>query len=147
MAPYAPVGQPYSAYGPGYGGWPGAGAGGYGAGPYGYYPPFQQPMATRNGPGVASLVLSIIGLLVCWTGLGWILSVLGIIFGHIGLSAAKQGQADNRGMSVAGLVMGYIGLGLLVLGVLFLVAVLGGLFSWSALYSDYIVYAIPHLAG
>ena len=31
-----------------------------------------------------------------------------IIFGHLGLAAAKRGEADKRGFGVTGLVIGYV---------------------------------------
>lgn len=31
-----------------------------------------------------------------------------IIFGHLGLAAAKRGEADQKGVGIAGLVLGYV---------------------------------------
>src|SRR5690606_15852308 len=36
--------------------------------------------------------------------------------GHLGLSAAKRGRANNRTFSVAGLILGYVGLVLTAVG-------------------------------
>ena len=45
-------------------------------------------------------------------GLGALLTCVSfipaIIFGHMGLAAAKRGEADKRGFGIAGLVMGYV---------------------------------------
>jgi hypothetical protein len=41
-------------------------------------------------------------------------SVLGVVFGHLGLKAVDEGTATNRGLALAGAVVGYIGLGLTV---------------------------------
>lgn len=81
-----------------------------------------QPYAAPAGPiagreknwmGTTSLVLSLLGLV---TG---ITAIAGIVFGHLSLSAAKRGEADNRGQGLAGLIIGYV---LLVLGILATIA-------------------------
>jgi hypothetical protein len=83
---------PHYGYGPGYG--PAA----YGAQP-------------RNGMGTAGLVLGIIGIVFCWAlWLGWILNVLAIIFGGVGVARANHGIATNKSSAMAGLVLGIIGL-------------------------------------
>ena len=64
---------------------------------------------------ITSLALSLGGLV---TG---ITVIPGIIFGHLGLSAAKRGEADNRSLGLAGLITGYV---LLALGLLVLIAFL-----------------------
>lgn len=91
-------GPPAGAYGPGYG----AAA-------------YRQPTASTNGMAIGSLVCSIAGLVTC--GLG---SLLGVIFGHIGLSQIKQsgGAQPGRGLAIAGLVIGYL---VVVIWVIFVV--------------------------
>jgi hypothetical protein len=96
---------------------------GYGYPPAGGYPP------PRNGMGTAGLVLGIIGLVFCWASwVGWVLNVLAIIFGGVGIGRANHGQATNKGSAVAGLVLGLVGL---VLGILLWVAVGITLFGLS----------------
>jgi hypothetical protein len=62
-------------------------------------------MVPQNGKGTASLVLGILGLLICPV----ILSVLAIILGAQGKALADQGLATNRGAAQAGFVLGIIG--------------------------------------
>ncbi|MEU3450134.1 DUF4190 domain-containing protein [Streptomyces thermolilacinus] len=93
------------------GGYPGAygtygGAGAWGPGP-------------ANGLGVASMVIGIVSLVMCWLyGLGIILGVLALIFGIIGRKRVQRGEANNGAMATAGIVTGAVGivLGALVLG-------------------------------
>ena len=64
-------------------------------------PGYQQSMQSQktNGFAIASLVCS----LLCF-------SLLGIIFGHVGLSQINRNREGGRGLAVAGLILGYIGL-------------------------------------
>ena len=64
-------------------------------------PGYQQSMQSQktNGFAIASLVCS----LLC-------ISLLGIIFGHVGLSQINRNREGGRGLAVAGLILGYIGL-------------------------------------
>ena len=48
----------------------------------------------NNWMGVVALATGIIGV-----------SVAAIVFGILGLSAAKKGKATNRGMSIAGIIL------------------------------------------
>lgn len=100
--PYAqnPYGQ--TAYGTGHYGW---GAPGYGQG---------WPHAGRvpnNGLGVASLVLGVIGVLMCWTIVfGVVIGVMAIVFGAIGRTRANTGEATNGGQALVGLILGGVAL-------------------------------------
>ena len=38
----------------------------------------------------------------------FVLPPAGIVFGHLGLSAAKRGEADNRGLALAATIIGYV---------------------------------------
>lgn len=93
--PLAPEDRPFGA-GPGYGG--------YGA----------PPVRPRNGMGVASLVLGVIGFLIGPA------SILAIVFGRIGLNRVACGEATNRGMAQAGFVLGIVTLALWILGLILL---------------------------
>jgi hypothetical protein len=83
----------------------------------GQQPPYQQPAAyQQNTPGkgaaVASLVLGIISLVLCWWGwvgaISIVLSIIGII---LGVSARKQLQPEQgRGMATGGMVCSIIAL-------------------------------------
>jgi len=80
-------------------------------------PAFSPPMGgpavatrPRNGMGSASLTLGILGLF-----LGWLFSLLAIIFGGVGLGRANRGEATNRGAALWGLWLGVIGLALWVI--------------------------------
>ncbi|HTQ18295.1 DUF4190 domain-containing protein [Mycobacterium sp.] len=90
--PETPAGQPYP---------PPPSAGQY---PPPYPPPppvYGQPVApaqTTSGFAVASLVLSLLGV-----------SLLGLIFGIIGIVKTKSGAQRGRGMAIAGVVISIIG--------------------------------------
>lgn len=71
---------------------------------HGYPPTYGPGIDSKNWMGILSLILSIGTLL---TGITWI---GGIIFGHMGLAAAKRGEASNREVALAGVI---VGLGLL----------------------------------
>ncbi|WP_409492759.1 DUF4190 domain-containing protein [Amycolatopsis sp. cmx-11-12] len=89
--------------------------------PYGlqpYQPPqhfYVQQTYVRppdQGMAVASLVCSLIGLIICFP------AILGIIFGHIALSKAKRGEAGGKGMAQAGMIVGYVVTGLWLIPVI-----------------------------
>ena len=96
----------YQAPQPGYGP-PGA----YGAAPT-YGPPggsYGYPIGQQfsNGIGTAAMVLGIIAVVLFWfIGVSWILALLAVTFGGVGLSKANKQEANNRGMAIAGLVCG-----------------------------------------
>ena len=96
--------------------------GNYPAAPGQGYGTAQVPMQPRNGLGTAALVLGIIGVIfafipfLCW--IGTILGGLAVIFGLIGHSRKRKGQATNGGAAIAGWVLGAIAL---VLSVIFMV--------------------------
>jgi hypothetical protein len=81
-----------------------------------------------QGIAVAGLVCGILGVaLFCIPILAWILGALGIVFGSIGLSVAKD--ASTRGMAVAGLACGAAGI---VVGiVIFIIALHHPIFWWG----------------
>ena len=63
----------------------------------------------RNGLGIASLVLGIVGLPLGAVPLFWVVPVLAIIFGAIGIKRANRGQASNKVMSTWGMWLGIAG--------------------------------------
>jgi hypothetical protein len=81
------------------------------------YVPFGTPPPgggrRTNGLAVASLVLGIVGIILCVLFIPWILA---IIFGAI---AIKQCNDDptytGKGLAIAGLICGLVGMGLVVL--------------------------------
>jgi Domain of unknown function (DUF4190) len=73
--------------------------------PYGGYLP--QAAAPKNGLGIASLVLAVVGLLSVATVFAPIaLGIAAVVFGFIGYARAKRGIADNGGVAIAGIVLG-----------------------------------------
>ena len=80
----------------------------------GYQPPGYQPYGgmqqvppTKSGMAIASLVLSLVGLIPCF----WLIQVpglLGMIFGFVGLGQTKDNARPGRGMAVAGLIIGIL---------------------------------------
>ena len=73
--------------------------------PYGGYPP--QAAAPRNGLGITSLVLAVVGLLSVATVFAPIaLGIAAVIFGFIGHARVKRGTANNGGVAIAGIVLG-----------------------------------------
>jgi hypothetical protein len=65
---------------------------------------------STNGFAIASLVCAAVWFL-------WVGSVLGVVFGHIGLRQIKADPANQggKGLAIAGLVVGYLALGVLAL--------------------------------
>lgn len=95
-------------------------------------PPQQQrrfvyPTAPKNGMGVSSLVLGIIGCIAAFVPflfwIAFVLAVLGLIFGPVGIARARQGTATNLGVAVAGTILSGVAL-VLAFGALTLTAAL-----------------------
>lgn len=85
--------------------------GGYGA--YGY--PSSPYLAPRtNALAIASFVAAIAGFITC--GLG---SVLGLIFGVVGLSQLKRTGEGGRGLAISGIVVSALTLAFLVAAFIF----------------------------
>lgn len=95
------------------------------------------PEPRTNGLAVASLVVSVVGLVSCWGGL--FIGPVGAILGHRALAAIRRnpGVHGNRGLALAGVIVGWIAFALGLLSVLyfFLTApaqtadMLGGIFG------------------
>ena len=100
---------------------PGAPPGPPPAAPPGWYPPPgyqrpagppwpQPPPSGTNGLAIASLVIGIVGLAICWipfVGVGLPLLALGL--GAAGLGRA-HGTGPGRGPGIAGVILGALGL-------------------------------------
>jgi hypothetical protein len=56
-----------------------------------------------KGMAIASMVLGILSLVICWVG--WILGVVGLILASVSLGTHKGG----KGMAIAGLVTSILG--------------------------------------
>lgn len=71
------------------------------------------PSAGRNGLAVASLVLGILSIPLCFL---FVPALLAVIFGAIAISQIKgnPGQA-GRGQAIAGLILGGVSLGFILL--------------------------------
>ncbi|BBZ13930.1 DUF4190 domain-containing protein [Mycobacterium branderi] len=73
---------------------------------YGYPPPAAIP---RNGIGIASLVLAIVGLLFVWSVAGGVvIGIVAIVLGFVGWARVKRGEANNGGVAIAGIVLGIV---------------------------------------
>ena len=96
----------------------------------GYGQPYGTPVVTvRNGLGTAALVLGILSIPAAFTVVGGVLlGLLAIIFGAIGRSRAKRGEATNGGNALAGIITGAVGL---VLAIAFVAIGVGFLNSGS----------------
>lgn len=69
------------------------------------YPPVAPTASQRtSGFAIASLVLGILGCTPVW--IGFVLCVLAIVFGGIGISKTGPGGAGGRGLAIAGLILG-----------------------------------------
>ena len=107
---------------------PGQGQPGYGTVPYSQ--PGYAVAPTTNGLAIASLVCSLVGALTSWF-IPFVVSVVGVVLGHIALNQIKSNGQGGRGLAIAGLVIGYISVGLVLLAVI-AVLVLGlGFAFWG----------------
>ena len=106
-APPSPTGYPAASPMPGP--YPGPYPPGYG--PPGYGPPVAR--RRNNGFAVASLAVGIAGLFFCFIP---VLSILAVVFGHLGRGHIKrsQGTEGGQGLATAGLILGYLTLALSV---------------------------------
>jgi len=76
------------------------------------YAGYAAPVTPKNGLGVTSLVLAIVGLLACvFVVTGWVGVIFGlvaVILGFIGRGRVKRGQANNGGVAMAGIILGFL---------------------------------------
>ncbi|MER7012535.1 DUF4190 domain-containing protein [Saccharopolyspora sp. NPDC000359] len=91
-----------------------------------YQQPYGQPgyipvvattpaLPPNNGMAITSMVLSLVGIVTVCAWIGFVLGILGVIFGHVAQGQIKRDGTRGAGMAVAGLVVGYCVIGLLVL--------------------------------
>ncbi|MFB0620707.1 DUF4190 domain-containing protein [Streptomyces sp. AGS-58] len=123
IAPGGPGQVPYGYPGtaPAYG-YPGSSPAPYGGVP-GHAWPGTQPVPS-NGMGTASLVLGIIAAagFLLWP-VALVLGVLAVIFGAVGRSKVRRGEATNPGVALAGIICGAAGIVLVAALLAFAVAV------------------------
>jgi hypothetical protein len=80
----------------------------------GYPQPYAYPKpANTNGFAIASLVCSLVGILVAFIG-----PALGVIFGIVALRQTRERGEAGRGLAIAGIVVGSIVLLVDVIGVI-----------------------------
>ncbi len=79
---------------------------------------------TTSDKAITSLVLGIVGMVLSCVGIGLVLDLLAVIFGHLALGEIRRsnGQLTGSGMAAAGLVMGYGCLAIAVLVIWALIA-------------------------
>ena len=70
------------------------------------------PAPATSGLAIASLVLSLVGLLFGWICCMPLFSILAVVFGHISYAqiTGKPYRYSGRGLAIAGLIIGYIGM-------------------------------------
>jgi hypothetical protein len=73
-----------------------------------FYPDPPGAPTESSGKATASLVLGILGLLLC----PWVCAVLALVFGYQARKQidASNGRIGNRGLATAGIVLGWIGI-------------------------------------
>ncbi len=77
-------------------------------------------------PTVRTNTMSIMSLIFAF-----VISVLGVVFGHVALSQIRRTGEEGRGFAIAGLVIGYIGVAVGVVLAFYYLTVLGTLMSLS----------------
>jgi Domain of unknown function (DUF4190) len=77
----------------------------------GYGTPVMVPAQSTNGMAIASLVLSLCGLLTCG-----VTSLIGAILGHVSRRQIRERGEGGDGMALAGIVTGWIIFGLAFVG-------------------------------
>ena len=79
-----------------------------------------------SGMAIASFVLGVIGIVSWWMG-GFVISILAIIFGIIGLREVKRApdEVTGYGLALAGFILGVVTLAMGVMAMIFV-----GIFTW-----------------
>ncbi|MFG1928235.1 DUF4190 domain-containing protein [Cryptosporangium sp. NPDC048952] len=122
---YDPNAYPaYSAAGPVPNAYPPAGTWGAPAQYPGAYPPARK----QNGMALASLIVSIVSLVMC-SGLP---GIVGALLGHSARKQIRENGEDGEGMATAGIIVGWIGFGIAIFTiVIVIVAIAVGFFASS----------------
>jgi hypothetical protein len=72
-------------------------------------PPTVTPTVTKNGLGIASLVIAIIALIFVWSVLGGVIGgIVAVVLGIAGRGRVKRGEANNGGVAIAGIALGLL---------------------------------------
>jgi len=99
----------------------------------GGYDPYQAGYGSTgtNGLAIASLVVSIAGLLLglplaifCWIGL--LIPITGLVLGIVALTQVNRTKQPGRGMAIAGIAVGGSAVALTVLAIIIAVAAVAG---------------------
>lgn len=77
--------------------------------------PTDRPQANNNGLAVTSMVLSLVAIPFICIWIGYLLGLIGVIFGHVAHNQIKHSGQQGKGTATAGIVIGYCVLALLVL--------------------------------
>jgi hypothetical protein len=96
----------------------------------GYDQPPPAPVAApKNGMGTAALVLGILAIVLAFIPIlgfaSWPLSILGVIFGLVGVRRVGKRRATNKGVAVSGFVLSLIGLVLVIISTVMYVSAIG----------------------
>lgn len=100
--------------------------------PYQQAQGYQLYAAPRPSSGLAitALITGIGGIVLSWTFVALLASIVAVITGHMALSQIRRNPAlSGRGMAIAGLILGYAGVALLV--IMIVIALMSILFIGS----------------
>jgi VIT1/CCC1 family predicted Fe2+/Mn2+ transporter len=93
-----------------------------------YQPPPAVQQAPPDGPGIAALILGLIGaisgIIPVFFWLAGILGVIGLILGFVGRGRAKRGEATNGTTALWGIITSAVAVVLSIVGLVILVGVI-----------------------
>lgn len=96
------------------------------ANPYGY-----APKPATDGMSIAAIATGICGLVGVLPFIG---SILGIVFGIIGMKRTRENGTGGRGLALTGIITGVVGLVLLLLVIVFIVIAINA-WHWDYTYT------------
>jgi hypothetical protein len=83
--------------------------------------PAMAPVSASNGLAVAALVVGIVSLVLFFIpGFAFLLGIVAIVLGALGIARANKMAGKQRGVAIAGLVCGAVGI---IVNVLFIVLI------------------------